>query len=81
MELHHKLRRDPSWHPNSCNICGQVSYILLIFNVEMLVADYFRTILIRAAGTSSSKLFDRDCELEKHVWSEIVFDTTDCISV
>lgn len=25
MELHHKLRRDPSWHPSACNICGQVS--------------------------------------------------------
>lgn len=25
MELHHKLRRDPSWHPSGCNICGQVS--------------------------------------------------------
>ena len=24
MELHHKLRRDPNWDPNSCNICGQV---------------------------------------------------------
>ena len=24
MELHHKLRRDPSWHPSGCNICGQV---------------------------------------------------------
>lgn len=26
MELHHKLRRDPSWHPNSCNICGQLGH-------------------------------------------------------
>ena len=24
MELHHRLRRDPSWHPSGCNICGQV---------------------------------------------------------
>lgn len=24
MELHHKLRRDPNWHPSGCNICGQV---------------------------------------------------------
>ena len=24
MELHHKLRRDPNWHPSACNICGQV---------------------------------------------------------
>lgn len=26
MELHHKLRRDPSWHPSGCNICGQVQH-------------------------------------------------------
>ncbi|GMH44404.1 hypothetical protein BSKO_12356 [Bryopsis sp. KO-2023] len=26
MELHHKLRRDPSWHPSSCNICGQLGH-------------------------------------------------------
>lgn len=26
MELHHKLRRDPSWHPNACNICGQLGH-------------------------------------------------------
>lgn len=24
MDMHHRLRRDPAWHPNSCNICGQV---------------------------------------------------------
>ncbi|KAL6781041.1 hypothetical protein ACKKBG_A09535 [Auxenochlorella protothecoides x Auxenochlorella symbiontica] len=26
MELHHKLRRDPSWHPSACNICGQMGH-------------------------------------------------------
>mmetsp|Transcript_28702 Transcript_28702/g.80798 ORF Transcript_28702/g.80798 Transcript_28702/m.80798 type:complete len:170 (+) Transcript_28702:147-656(+) len=26
MELHHKLRRDPNWHPNACNICGQMGH-------------------------------------------------------
>merc|ERR1711988_1765857 len=26
MELHHKLRRDPNWHPNGCNICGQLGH-------------------------------------------------------
>lgn len=26
MELHHRLRRDPNWHPNSCNICGQLGH-------------------------------------------------------
>lgn len=26
MELHHKLRRDPNWHPNACNICGQLGH-------------------------------------------------------
>ncbi|BDA49578.1 hypothetical protein COCOBI_14-1970 [Coccomyxa sp. Obi] len=26
MELHHKLRRDPSWHPSGCNICGQLGH-------------------------------------------------------
>eukprot|EP00884_Botryococcus_braunii_P022029 jgi/Botrbrau1/850/Bobra.0352s0043.1 len=26
MELHHKLRRDPSWHPSACNICGQLGH-------------------------------------------------------
>lgn len=25
MEMHHKLRRDPSWDPRGCNLCGQVS--------------------------------------------------------
>ena len=30
MELHHKLRRDPNWHPNACNICGGVRYLLLV---------------------------------------------------
>ena len=24
MEKHHKLRRDPSWSPHGCNICGVV---------------------------------------------------------
>lgn len=24
VQLHHKLRRDPNWHPSACNICGQV---------------------------------------------------------
>ena len=24
MEMHHKLRRDPAWHRDACNICGQV---------------------------------------------------------
>jgi hypothetical protein len=24
MEMHHKLRRDPSWDPRGCNLCGQV---------------------------------------------------------
>lgn len=22
--MHHKLRRDPSWDPRGCNLCGQV---------------------------------------------------------
>ncbi|GAX72638.1 hypothetical protein CEUSTIGMA_g94.t1 [Chlamydomonas eustigma] len=26
MEMHHKLRRDPSWHPSACNICGQMGH-------------------------------------------------------
>uniref|UniRef100_A0A7S0Y7Q7 CCHC-type domain-containing protein n=1 Tax=Polytomella parva TaxID=51329 RepID=A0A7S0Y7Q7_9CHLO len=26
MEKHHLLRRDPSWAPNGCNICGQVGH-------------------------------------------------------
>lgn len=26
MELHHKLRRDPNWHPNACNICGGMGH-------------------------------------------------------
>ncbi|PSC73831.1 E3 ubiquitin-ligase Su(dx) [Micractinium conductrix] len=26
MELHHRLRRDPSWDPRGCNICGQVGH-------------------------------------------------------
>lgn len=26
MDLHHKLRRDPNWHPNGCNICGQLGH-------------------------------------------------------
>lgn len=26
MELHHKLRRDPNWHPSGCNICGQLGH-------------------------------------------------------
>jgi hypothetical protein len=25
MDLHHKLRRDPSWDPRGCNLCGQAS--------------------------------------------------------
>ena len=24
MEMHHKLRRDPAWPSNACNLCGQV---------------------------------------------------------
>ena len=28
MEMHHKLRRDPNWHPNGCNLCGQVRGVL-----------------------------------------------------
>ncbi|KAG1680417.1 hypothetical protein FOA52_015508 [Chlamydomonas sp. UWO 241] len=24
--MHHKLRRDPNWHPNGCNICGQIGH-------------------------------------------------------
>jgi hypothetical protein len=35
MELHHKLRRDPNWDPNSCNICGQV----LVQCSPVIVAD------------------------------------------
>ena len=27
MEMHHKLRRDPNWHPNGCNLCGQVGCV------------------------------------------------------
>ncbi|KAK9820335.1 hypothetical protein WJX72_009134 [[Myrmecia] bisecta] len=26
MDMHHKLRRDPNWHPSGCNICGQVGH-------------------------------------------------------
>eukprot|EP00879_Flechtneria_rotunda_P002595 GHRR01002796.1.p1 GENE.GHRR01002796.1~~GHRR01002796.1.p1 ORF type:complete len:148 (+),score=30.18 GHRR01002796.1:162-605(+) len=26
MEMHHKLRRDPSWDPRGCNLCGQVGH-------------------------------------------------------
>lgn len=26
MEMHHKLRRDPNWHPSGCNICGQLGH-------------------------------------------------------
>ncbi|KAK9839139.1 hypothetical protein WJX74_010394 [Apatococcus lobatus] len=26
MELHHRLRRDPNWHPSACNICGQLGH-------------------------------------------------------
>lgn len=26
MEMHHKLRRDPNWHPSACNICGQLGH-------------------------------------------------------
>ena len=26
MEKHHRLRRDPSWDPNGCNICGKVGH-------------------------------------------------------
>lgn len=29
MELHHKLRRDPNWHPSACNICGGVRPLYL----------------------------------------------------
>jgi hypothetical protein len=24
MDVHHRLRRDPNWHPNGCNLCGIV---------------------------------------------------------
>jgi hypothetical protein len=24
MDMHHKLRRDPTWHKDACNLCGQV---------------------------------------------------------
>lgn len=26
MDMHHKLRRDPNWHPNGCNLCGQLGH-------------------------------------------------------
>eukprot|EP00200_Dunaliella_tertiolecta_P006342 CAMPEP_0202357822 /NCGR_PEP_ID=MMETSP1126-20121109/11698_1 /ASSEMBLY_ACC=CAM_ASM_000457 /TAXON_ID=3047 /ORGANISM="Dunaliella tertiolecta, Strain CCMP1320" /LENGTH=147 /DNA_ID=CAMNT_0048950785 /DNA_START=35 /DNA_END=475 /DNA_ORIENTATION=+ len=26
MELHHKLRRDPTWHKDACNLCGQLGH-------------------------------------------------------
>ena len=26
MELHHKLRRDPTWDPRGCNLCGQLGH-------------------------------------------------------
>ena len=26
MDLHHKLRRNPNWHPDACNICGQLGH-------------------------------------------------------
>lgn len=26
MEKHHLLRRDPNWHPNGCNLCGQLGH-------------------------------------------------------
>uniref|UniRef100_A0A061R9E3 WW domain-containing protein n=1 Tax=Tetraselmis sp. GSL018 TaxID=582737 RepID=A0A061R9E3_9CHLO len=26
MDLHHRLRRDPNWHPSACNICGQLGH-------------------------------------------------------
>eukprot|EP00878_Enallax_costatus_P001596 GHUV01001747.1.p1 GENE.GHUV01001747.1~~GHUV01001747.1.p1 ORF type:complete len:155 (+),score=36.31 GHUV01001747.1:220-684(+) len=26
MEMHHKLRRDPSWDPRGCNLCGQLGH-------------------------------------------------------
>ncbi|MEW5308930.1 MAG: hypothetical protein WDW38_000850 [Sanguina aurantia] len=26
MEKHHLLRRDPSWDPRACNLCGQVGH-------------------------------------------------------
>lgn len=26
MDLHHKLRRNPNWHPDSCNIRGQLGH-------------------------------------------------------
>ena len=28
--MHHKLRRDPNWHPNGCNLCGQVRHAYLL---------------------------------------------------
>ena len=28
--MHHKLRRDPNWHPNGCNLCGQVRHVYLL---------------------------------------------------
>ncbi|KAL6765542.1 hypothetical protein V8C86DRAFT_2454090 [Haematococcus lacustris] len=26
MDLHHKLRRDPTWHKDGCNLCGQLGH-------------------------------------------------------
>jgi len=26
MDLHHRLRRDPTWHKDGCNICGRVGH-------------------------------------------------------
>ena len=36
MELHHKLRRDPNWHPSGCNICGQVWQDLLALSWQLV---------------------------------------------
>ncbi|KAI8467317.1 MAG: hypothetical protein J3K34DRAFT_523847 [Monoraphidium minutum] len=27
MEMHHKLRRDPTWDPKGCNLCGQLGHM------------------------------------------------------
>jgi len=27
MEKHHRLRRDPSWSPHGCNLCGQEGHL------------------------------------------------------
>lgn len=29
MDVHHRLRRDPTWHKDGCNLCGTVSVLLV----------------------------------------------------